>query len=298
MQQEPKFAEAKVPVSKSGSFPPRVRPPLRKREPRAEADANAALHPTRSGRSLQNRAPVERKSLDPIERRQERKEAAEIAALKTKLHQQEALQSQWKITQEELASQKLARSSDAARMAEQFASLESQMEIVSANAARAVAVVLKERNVWRAVAGVAGTAALIFLCVVLWPSGRSVAGTSEPASATLPSAAISGTRIPLPSANARNALKVLFRDPLPTDPHAALTTALDRLNRALETVPGRAPEQVLRTLAANGESCALVWTNDLPSVLFGKKPLPPNSLATTLEECAEAVAGLRVTPRP
>jgi hypothetical protein len=296
MQKAPESVEAEAQTSRGGNLPPRVRA-ARRREPKPETE-DAALHPTRSGRSLQNRAPIERKPLDPNERRQERKESAEIAALKTKLKQQEALQSQWKITQEELASQKLARTSDAARMAEQVASLESQIEIVSANAAQAVAIVLKERNVWRAVASIAGTAALIFLCVALWPSGRSVNAGSAQTSAMVPGAQLPETKIPLPAPRARNALKALFRDPLPKDPHAALTTALDRLNRALETVPGRSPEQVLRKLAADGEGCSLVWTNDLPSIVFGMKPAPPNSLAMTLEECAESVAGLRVTPRP
>ncbi|HWF06902.1 MAG TPA: hypothetical protein VG297_00485 [Bryobacteraceae bacterium] len=297
MNKEPQSADAKTPGSKSGDFPPRVRSPLRKREHSPEAEA-ATLHPTRSGRSLQNRAPIERKVLDPNERRQERKEAAEIATLKTKLQQQEALQSQWKITQEELASQKLARTSDAARMAEQVASLESQIEIVSANAARAVAIVLKERNVWRAVAAMAGAAALIFLCVVLWPSGHSVNSGSVQTSARLPEVQIPETGIPLPAPGARYALRTLFRDPLPKDPHAALTTAFDRLNRALETIPGRSPEQVLKSLAADGDGCSFVWTNDLPSIVFGMKPAPSNSLAMTLEKCAETVAGLQVSPRP
>jgi hypothetical protein len=36
----------------------------------------------------------------------------------------------------------------------------------------------------------------------------------------------------------------------------------------------------------------LVWNGDYPSLEFGKMPIPPNSLATTLEGCAEAVKQL------
>jgi hypothetical protein len=77
---------------------------------------------------------------------------------------------------------------------------------------------------------------------------------------------------------------------LPVDPDAALITALDHLNAALEGFPARSPEQILRQVSGNGQNCMLVWTNDVPSLVYGREPLGPNSLAYTLEDCAEAVS--------
>lgn len=79
---------------------------------------------------------------------------------------------------------------------------------------------------------------------------------------------------------------------LPEDPDQALTTALDDLNTALEGIPGRSPEEILHGLSVPGQGCMIAWTNHLPSLLYGKEPIGPNSLAYTVEGCAKAVSRL------
>jgi hypothetical protein len=236
------------------ALPMRPRPPLRRRDSAAEE-----LQPTRSGRSLENRA------------------VAEIAALKAKIGQQHAIEARWKNADEELAAQKQARATDALRVAEQIAMLESRMQVATSDAARAFETVSKQRNVWRRVAVLAAIAAVGFLG----------AGLRYPR--YVPRPVPVGYRMPQAQASV-NVTRV--RHPLPRDPEAALGTALARLNGALETVPQRTPEETLKKVTAEGNGCTLVWTNDLPSIIFGTRP-GPNSIAMTLEECAEAVEDLR-----
>jgi hypothetical protein len=78
---------------------------------------------------------------------------------------------------------------------------------------------------------------------------------------------------------------------LPKEPEAALTTALDDLDSAIERRT-ESPEELLKTVSRPGENCALAWTSRLPSLVFGKKPIGPNSLAAELEGCAQAIARL------
>jgi hypothetical protein len=225
------------------------------------------LHPTRSGRSLEHR------EASPIERRQERREASEIAALKARVEQQTAIESQCKVARQEVEAQKLARAGDAARAAERIALLESHVEMAASHAMRAVAAISKQRNAWRMAAAIAGIAALSFLGIALWLS--SAAGPQ-----IVPQ---------VPQQPASSKVRGV-RTPLPQDAPAALTTALERLNGALEIVPNRAPEEALRSASAT-VGCAIVWTNELPSVVFA--PRGPNSIAMTLDHCAEAVEDLR-----
>jgi|SRR6185312_1614526 len=248
-------------------LPMRPRPPLRRRE--AELDP---LRPTRSGRSLKHRAAAERTD-NPIERRQERQQTAAIEALKARVEKQTALESQWKTTRDELEAQKQARTTEAARVAAQIALLESEVHAASFNAARTIEAVSRQRNRWRTTAIVAMMVALSSLCFVLSPLGGARPMVVR--------------QVGLPELPAKP--KVVHIS-LPEDPHAALTTALDRLNGAFETAPDRIPEQALRKVAGR-DGCAIIWTNGLPSVVFA--PLGSNSIAKTLAHCAEAVEGLR-----
>jgi hypothetical protein len=261
-----------------------VRPrPAIKRRSVMPGVATDTLQPTRSGSSLEHRAAREKRQ-DPTDRRQERRESSEIAALKARLQHHDTLQSQWKIAQEELSVQKQARAGDAARMAEQLALLETVMDTASSEAVHAFKAVSRQRSLWRVIAALAGTAALIFLCLVAWPSRLFHAGLTDPStSENAPVQTTNGQRqAPAPQPG-------LFQA-LPKDPQAALATALDRLNGALETVPGVSPEEALRKVSARGSNCGIVWSNNLPAVVFGLDPSRPNSLAATLEDCAEAVA--------
>ena len=81
--------------------------------------------------------------------------------------------------------------------------------------------------------------------------------------------------------------------------HGFSPTAWDRLNAALASVPGSSPEEALRKASANSQDCAMVWTNNLPSLLFpGSRPAGAresvhlNVLANTLADCADAITRL------
>jgi hypothetical protein len=138
----------------------------------------------------------------------------------------------------------------------------------------------RRRNPWRIVAGVIGMIAVSLLCVLLWPIIRKATENS-----TRDSPAYNPSTVVVASPSRR-------RGELPVDPDAALTTALDRLSTALEGVPGRSSEEILRQLSTHRQGCRMVWTGDVPSLVFGGEPLRPNSLAYTLEDCAEAVSRL------
>jgi hypothetical protein len=79
------------------------------------------------------------------------------------------------------------------------------------------------------------------------------------------------------------------RDDLPADPGAALTTAIDHLGAALDGAAEGSPEEILRKVSTPGQDCRMVWANDSPSLVFGRYPIRANSLAHTLEACAQAV---------
>lgn len=76
---------------------------------------------------------------------------------------------------------------------------------------------------------------------------------------------------------------------LPNDPGAALTTALDDLDSAVQGVPQHSPEEILRMVSRPGRDCRLIWKGHFPSIVFGTTPIRPNSLAENLEGCAQAV---------
>ncbi|HVV44941.1 MAG TPA: hypothetical protein VHC72_07035, partial [Bryobacteraceae bacterium] len=92
---------------------------------RREALLEAA--PSRSQANLEIRVPARNRH----EEYERNRDAAEIAALKARLQNHETLQSQWKLAQEELAVQKQARVTEAARMADRVSQLESEIESVS-----------------------------------------------------------------------------------------------------------------------------------------------------------------------
>ncbi len=134
----------------------------------------------------------------------------------------------------------------------------------------------KQRSRWRGVE-IAGRIVLALVCALTGPvvrqaNEKEVRGSAVIAEPTAP---------------------VVQRTELPADPDAALTTALDHLNSALEAFPERSPEQILHQVSTPREDCMLAWTNNLPSVIYGREPIGPNSLAYTLEDCAKAVSRMR-----
>lgn len=136
------------------------------------------------------------------------------------------------------------------------------------------------RSAWRDV-GIWARVALALVCLA---PGRVAQDANHPAAGRV--AEVSGAF----SGGAKRPESVAQ---LPADAERAMTTALDDLNSALEGIPGRSPEQLLREVSGRGGDCRMVWTNNLPSLVFGEKPIGPNSLASTMEGCAKAVSRLR-----
>ena len=181
----------------------------------------------------------------------------------------ETIRSQWKTSLQELENEKQARAADAARLAARVEALEWQLSVVAKQAGVAGAGASKKRTLWPL--WVAFTAAS---CIVI---GLMVVGNLPvPQRITVE---------PVPAA--RKALK--FGE-LPDDPYAALNTGIDQLNTAVASVGDRSPEESLRLASRPGHSCRLVWTDRLPSVVFGMEPIRQNSLAHTLADCAREVS--------
>jgi hypothetical protein len=210
-------------------------------------------------------------------------EIAGNVSLKKQVAELELLRSQWKITQKEQDLQKRARTGEAEQMAARVATLEEELADVATNAGAVRGTLSKQRNVWRAVAAATGVIALAFLCLVSWqlahwPAESATQNPARPEPRT--AATIVGQKKPPPGSE------------LPRDPHAALSTAIDRLNDALATVPGRSAEEALRQVSGAGQGCMVVWNSDLPSVLYGRDTQRQNALANTLADCASAVSRL------
>ncbi len=134
-----------------------------------------------------------------------------------------------------------------------------------------------EGNHRRRARTIAGSALLILICVPIWSSvQRHWAGRARETSEL--------------TIEVSKELKPARE--LPPDGDSAMAAALEHLNAALEQIPGQSPEQILKLVSKPDRDCMLAWTNDLPSVVFGKEPILPNSLANTLEACADAVTQL------
>jgi hypothetical protein len=134
--------------------------------------------------------------------------------------------------------------------------------------------VRKPLNPWPVVASLGGTIAMAVLCVMFWPTARD----SNPAASAAPAARAAAEL----STSQR-------RDELPADPDAALTTALDDLGAALDAAAEGSQEEILRKVSTPGQDCRMVWAKDSPSLVFGRYPIRANSLAHTLEACAQAI---------
>jgi hypothetical protein len=201
----------------------------------------------------------------------------------------ESLRSQWKNTQQELEVQKQARMGETARLSERLTSLERELIGVSSEAVALRGTLAKERSAWQAVAVVTGLIAMGILCVVAWWVIRPAPVTDasiHPAVAVL--------RPPAEVRQSNNAP--------PPDTHSSLTAALDHLNTALANAPQSKPMEnnppennqmvTLRKVSMMGQGCTLLWTNNLPSILYGGTSGDGTSLASILNNCAEAVTRL------
>jgi len=276
---------------------------------------------TRSGTGLHTEVPVRRRK----DRQQEQGETpvrtpslteqlrTQKAAVREAARTAAALQTQISSTQiqlknahEELEIQKHAGINDAARMAVRVSLLEEELAVVAMHAITDHGTLSRERNQWRGTA--AAVTLLGILCILWWrmtlPAAPNVAEASAPVSGSAVNQAASGPPA-LQKDSAALPAQLRKDNELPADPHAALTVGLDRLNDALSAVPETRQYEVLRKISANGQDCGLVWTDNLPSLLFpgnsqtgSLNPTHSNELANTLSDCAAAVSRLYPSNQP
>jgi len=152
-------------------------------------------------------------------------------------------------------------------------------------------------NPWPAVARVAGMIALTLLCVMIRPAARDAKGHATPGSVAASKSPASPEAGPLagPLAGKESAPHLVPAGAsavLPAEPSAALTAALDHLSTAIDGAAEGSPEEILRKVSKPGQDCTMVWVDNSPSLVFGRFPIRENSLAQTLEACAQAVARL------
>lgn len=215
-------------------------------------------------------------------------EAASVAAaLETKVTTAET---ELKHTRQELEVQKEAGVREAARTAVRLSLLEEELAVVAMRAITDRGELSKERNLWRGAATITGVIALTVLCVTWWWRVTLPVPDKQAAMKQSTTQVVGDPATPAAVSNRRV---------LPADPDAALTMGIDLLNAALAGVPGKSAEQALRIVSRNGQDCAVVWNNDVPSLLFPgnrqhrvKDPIRANALANTLADCAEAVSRL------
>jgi hypothetical protein len=230
------------------------------------------------------------------------REANEAAAsLRTQVS---AVQIQLKTSQEALEHQKDTGMQEAARMAVRVSLLEEELAVVSMLAVRDRGRLSRERNQWRAAASVAMT--LGVLGMVGWwlmpaaPAANLAAAQGRAAAGERDSSQFDPNEPTLLGANQKAKQQPGRKDnQLPDDPPAALNMGLDRLNAAVADLPGQNFDEALRRISVNGDDCAMVWSNNKPSVLFPgnrvaelKEPVRRNALANTLADCADAVSRL------
>lgn len=135
--------------------------------------------------------------------------------------------------------------------------------------------VRKALNPWAVAACVLGMTAMAVLSVMFWPTARDAKGQESALKSG--AAGVSASQQP---------------NELPAEPSAALTTALDHLSTAIDGAAEGSPEEILRKASTPGQDCTMVWVNNSPSLVFGRYPIRENSLAHTLEACAQAVLRL------
>jgi len=199
----------------------------------------------------------------------------------------ESLRSQCKNTQQELEVQKQARTGDSARLSARLTSLEGELIAVSSEADAVRGTLARERSVWRAVAVTMALIAMSILCVVAW---RVISITPQADAAA-----------PRPATVAAPPEPVKQNESIPSrGSHSSLTAALDHLDTALATASQNKPAEnspnnpmaTLRKVSSMGQGCTLLWTNNLPSILYGGTSGDGASLASILNNCADAVSRL------
>jgi hypothetical protein len=170
---------------------------------------------------------------------EDRGDIAGNASLKKQVAEHEILQSQWSITQKEQEVQKRARTVEVEQMAARVANLEEELADVATQAGTVHGTLSRQRNAWRGVAAATGMIALAFVCLIAWqltnrPKERVSPSPIRPVPQTVAAVIQPGASPP--------------GNELPRDPHAALSTAIDRLNSALAADAvrrrhcGRSPE--------------------------------------------------------
>jgi hypothetical protein len=198
------------------------------------------------------------------------------------------LQSQWHDTQRELETQRRERRIEAVRQAAKVSTLQRELE------ARPVPPPLdapagtqeKSRRVRGILIAIAGVAAFTALGLTVWrPASRS-GPQVEASPAATETVSDTGARFTSRTSNVDDAA-------LPAESPAAFSMAVNRLDDALASFPGRTPEEILQQVSKTKKACRLEWNGGHPSLLFDGEPSHSNSISATIDQCADAVKHLR-----
>jgi hypothetical protein len=201
-----------------------------------------------------------------------------------------SLQSRWHTAQRELETQRRERRIEAVRTAAKVSTLERELEARFVPAETGLGFDQREKGgkTRRGLFVVAGIAAVAGLSVGAWQmiAAQSRQLVVPPASAA-EAIAETGTKLTSQTANVTGVFAGL-----PADSPAAFSMAVNRLDDALASIPGRTPEDILQQASKNQKVCRLQWNAGHPSILFDGEPSHSNSLSATIDQCADAVKRL------
>jgi hypothetical protein len=193
------------------------------------------------------------------------------------------LQSRWHLAQRELETQRRERRIEAVRAAAKVSTLQREIEsrAVEVEPATGPPPDGKDQKIRRTAITIVGVAALAALTTIGWRVIAAQSWQSPNASA--------------PAAETYVSQNVTVTDAalaLPADSPAAFSMAVNRLDEALASIPGRTPEDILQQASKNRKVCKLQWNGGHPSLLFDGEPSHANSLSATIDQCADAVRHL------
>jgi hypothetical protein len=198
----------------------------------------------------------------------------------------EKLAAQFIGVQKDIDLHKRMREQEVAETTRNFSRLEDQLGTISDNLSGA-------RRQWRWVAITFALIVTIPACAIFWRMW-AIRGIHEQTVAAAPLVAQQDAPTSRAMAAAHGSPQGAASNPdkLPSEPSAAFTAAIERLDDAFGEFPGRSPEELLREASGSEHGCRLLWNDTHPSLLFGDFKAGKASLSSTLFRCAEAVSNL------
>lgn len=198
-----------------------------------------------------------------------------------------AMRANWECSQKDLDREKQSRRAESAQTTAQIAELQEKLKNTTVALEKTLAPGSRRKK----------TALIVFACVALSlalgflvsfalvRSGKAAATTAQPSGPRVARARLAEIREETPRQ-------------LPQQvPQSRFSSSASRLSGALDSVPGRSPEQIFRELNARSSKddpvCPIEWTGDQPAMVFSSGKSQIGSLDTALSRCAEAVERLK-----